>query len=213
MVYTIKGTCYRLLIFDHSNIPGETNQRKFINCAFLWFWWLSENFVFKKSALLHTIPKKGKALLNRKEHEEWIESGKPVLYLQRCPNLTPWNFFSWAHIKSRSYVTREDITEELWNLIRVWTNKLNIKNWRKVWGNTKLRLNFELWNNYGDISKSFTLLQTEHNTAFFCQIFFETLQKYRRQANTFWVFFWDTWYIILFAKGRKMMRRMLRHYC
>lgn len=83
--------------------------------------------------------------------DRWIGRGEPILWPLRSPDLSPWDFFLWGHIKSKIYETAIDSIEELKRRIRAEIDRINQESLQKVWQNLKLRLNYIMRQNAGHI--------------------------------------------------------------
>lgn len=65
-----------------------------------------------------------------------------VCWSLRSPDLTPCDFFSWGHLKLKIYSTPVNSTKELKRRIVAEVRGIIEEPLKKVWDNTKLRLNF-----------------------------------------------------------------------
>ena len=58
----------------------------------------SDNILMQEGALPHSSYR-AKLYLNNKRQENWIDRGGHVSWPPRSPELTPWYFFLWGHLK------------------------------------------------------------------------------------------------------------------
>ena len=142
MVWHIKRTYYRAFFFGNGNVTGSTYRNMLIYYAFPQFARLRSDHIFQQDGASPHFATQVRAYQVRRRPNNWIGRGGPVSWPPRSPDLTPCDFFLWGHIKSKVYDTPLTSAEELKTRIRAAVRSIRPETLRKVWENTKLRLNY-----------------------------------------------------------------------
>ena len=127
--------------FENENVNGENYRNMLINYAFPRFASLRRDYIFHQDGAPPHYSNRVRNYLNRKRPGNWIGRGGPVEWPPRSPDLTPCDFFLWGHIKGKVYNTPVTSLEDLKTRIRRECRQISPETLRKVWDNTKLRLN------------------------------------------------------------------------
>lgn len=127
--------------FENGNVTGESYRNMLIHYAFPRFASLPDDYIFHQDGAPPHYSNRVRAYLDNKRPDNWIGRGGPVAWPPRSPDLTPCDFFLWGHIKSRIYDTPMTSIEKLKDRIRRECRLIDQETLRKVWDNTKLRLN------------------------------------------------------------------------
>ena len=112
-----------------------------IHYVFPLFASLHSNYIFQQYGASPHFATLVRAYIDRKRPNNWIGRSGPVSWPPRSPDLTPCDFFLWRHIKSKVYTTPVASVEKLKTRIRTAIRSVRQETLRKVWDNTKLRLN------------------------------------------------------------------------
>ena len=132
---------YRPMFFENENVNGENYRNMLMNYAFPRFASLRRDYIFHHYGALPHYLSWVRNHLNRKRRGNWIGRGGPIEWPTRSPYLTPCDFFLWVNIKIKVYTTPLTSLEDLKTWIRREYQRISPEIPRKVWDNTKLRLN------------------------------------------------------------------------
>ena len=111
-----------------------------INYAFPHCASLRRDYIFHQNGAPTHYSNRIRNNLNLKRPGNWIGRGGPVKWPQRSPDLIPRHFFLWGNIKLKIYSTHVTSLENLKTRNRRECQRISPKILRKVWDDTKLRL-------------------------------------------------------------------------
>lgn len=128
--------------FENGTVTGELYKNMLSQYAFPRFSRLRPDYIFMQDGAPPHYSNRVRAYLNNKRPGNWIGRGGPVSWPPRSPDLTPCDFFLWGYLKSKVYKTPVESLEDLKTRIQAEIRSISRATLRKVWENTKFRLNF-----------------------------------------------------------------------
>lgn len=142
-----------LYFFENRSSTGESYQNLLIHYAFSGFRVLRDDYIVQQDGASPHVSDRMKAYLNTKLPDRWTERGGPVLWPLRSSDVTPCDFFSWGHTKSKICSTSIDSVEEPKRRIRAEIHSTRQGTLKQAWDNKKLRRNY-IKQVSGNISKT-----------------------------------------------------------